>query len=570
MALRKLDSRRKPLRHERIPAPESHRILREGSIREAGKDALRENIIVAKGMVDFVKTLLGPRRRSKIIISPSGRHTLTFVTTDLRTILKRIKMGHPVALLMAGAACSLFQEKGDGSVSTIILTGKILEECEKLIAEGMHPTVIREGLILCYKKAIQISDKLSFDPQLDLAEATGLVVHNTLTGKLPYQDREHIANLVSNATKTLDLKSLSSHEGTDIIDVKEIEGKSVRDSFLVDGLALYREMSNIYMPRRVENARIALIKGELRISKKLTRYQDYEFEFNTVENFRNFRDNKLRYLKSMTDRILSVGANVIMLEKGVDELLLEYLANKNILLVRRFPPPEVDRVAKATGAFAVASINDLHPSHLGWAKIIEHKKIKGEPWLIIDGCENPKTIDIVLRGVSRYLLEDIKRVIKGAVLVTRTLMRESGLVWGGGAFEEEIALALNKYAPKIADKRQLVAEAVAKAFESIPLQLGESAGMDRIDVITELRAKHSNGEISAGVDVFNSQLADMSELRVFDSLAVKKHVIKAAFETALTVIRVDDYIRCRELPEPEKYYAKRIKETKDLKIEEEV
>ena len=507
---------------------------------------------------------------SKIILSQSGRDTLTFVTTDLRTILKRIKVEHPVAQLMAGAAFATFQEKGDGSVSTIILAGKVLEECEKLIAEGIHPNVIRDGLISSYKKAIETSDKISFNLQLDITEVINLGIHNALAGKLPYQDREHIATLVSDATRILGLETLSSYEGTDIIDVKKIKGKSVQDSFLVDGLALYREMANIYMPERIENARIALIKGELRIPQKLTRYQDYRFEFNRVEQLRNFKRSKQKYLESITDRILNTGANVIMLEKGVDDIVLDYLAKQNILLVRRFPPPEVDRVAKATGAFAVASINDLDPSCLGWADIVEHKKITGEPWLFIRGCKNPKTIDIVLRGSSKYLLDDIERIVKGAVLVARTLVKDPRLVWGGGAFEEEIALALNSCAMKMADKRQLVLKAVAKAFESIPLLLGRSAGLNEIDVITELRAKHSRGETSAGVDVINSQLAEMGKARLFDSLAVKKHVIKAAFETALAIIHVDDYIKCRELPEPEKYYAQRMKKTKGLEVEEEV
>jgi len=568
---RKLDSRRRPLRYERIPVPEPDRVLRKGSTRKTGRDALRENILVAKSMVEFVKTLLGPRRRSKIVLSENGRDTLTFVTTDLKTILKRVRVLHPVAQLMAGAAFSVFQEKGDGSVSTVILAGKILEECEKLVAEGIHPNIIRDGLILCYKKVTQTWDRLSFNPQLNPTEIIRSTVHNALTGKLPYQDREHIATLVSEATKVLGLKTLSSDEGRDIIEVKKITGKSLKDSFLVDGLVLYREMSNVNMPKRIENARIALIKGELRIpSKKITRYQDYRFEFNTVEQFRNFRDAKLKYLKSITDKILNSGANVIMLERGVDDFVLDYLAEKNILLVRRFPHPEVVRVAKATGAFAVASLDDMDPSCLGWADIVEHEKIIGRPLLIIKGCKNPKTIDIVLRGVSRYLLDDVERIIKGTVLVARTLVKEPRLVWGGGAFEEEIALALNEYAPKIADKKQLVVKAVAKAFESIPLLLGRSAGMNEIDVITGLRAKHSRGEVSAGVDVINSQLADMSKLRVFDSLAVKKQVIKAAFETALTIVRVDDNIECRELPEPEKYYAKRMAKTKDREIGEEV
>ncbi|MEM3627141.1 MAG: thermosome subunit beta [Candidatus Bathyarchaeia archaeon] len=570
MNSKKFDSTRLPLSHERLPRLEYTRILREGSIRQTGKDALHTNILVAKIMTEFVKSLLGPYRMSKIIQCEDGRYTLTFVTTDLKTILRKVKLQHPVAQLMAGAAVSVFKVKGDGSVSTIILAGKILEECEKLIDQGLHPNVVKEGLILSYKKAVEIAGELGFNPKIDVTETVKLQIHNALNGKLPYQDRENIAMLVSEAVKILNLKNLSISEGADVIDIKKIKGKSLRDSFLVDGLALYRELPNMNMPKRVENAKIALIKGELIIPKKFTKYYDHRFELNKLEQFHDFKREELKYLRSLTDRILDVGANVIMLEKGVDERILDYLARQNILLIRRFPPPEVDRTAKATGAFAVASIHDLDPSCLGFAKVVEHKKIGGEPWLLLWGCKNPKTIDIVLRGTSIYLLDDVERIIKGAILVAITLAKEPLLVFGGGAFEEEVALSLRRYASTIADKRQVVVSAVAKAFEGIPLLLAENAGMDQIDTLTELRAKHSKGEIFIGVDAVNRQLADMNKAKIFDSLAVKKAIMAAAFETALTVIQVDDYIKCKELPEPEKYYVQRTEKTKGMKIEEEV
>jgi len=480
-----------------------------------------------------------------------------------------VKLQHPIAQVMAGASLSLSKQKGDGSVSTIILTGKMLEECARLIDDGMHPNIIREGLILSYKKVIEVADKLGFDLKLDITEVVRLQLHNVLTGKLPYQDREHIAGLISDAARILNVKNVPDSEGTEIVDVKKIKGKSVADSFLVDGLALYRELPNMYMPKRIENAKIALIRGELITPKKLTRHYDKKFEFSRVQHFRDFKDDEFRYLKSVTDKILSIGANVIMLEKGVDNRISDYIAKQNILLIRRFPPPEVDRVAKATGAFAAASINDLDASCLGWAEVVEHKKIGGEPWLLVWGCRTPKTVDIVLRGTFMYLLDDIERIIKGAVSLTRTLAKDQRLVFGGGAFEEEVALCLRNYASEIPDKRQLVIEATAKAFESIPLELAKSAGMDGIDALTELRAKHSKNETSAGIDVINSQLGDMNEIKVFDSLAVKKAVMEAVFGTALTVIQIDSYIQCKELPEPEKYYAQRIKKTKEMKIEEE-
>ena len=570
MTPKKFDSTRLPLGHERVPELEHSRVLREGSVTKTGKDALHGNITVAKVMVEFVRGLLGPRRMSKIVLSQDGRYTLTFVTTDLKTILKKVKLEHPIAQVMAGAALSLSKQKGDGSVSTIILTGKILEECAKLIDDGMHPNIVREGLILSYKKVAEIADKLGFDLKLDITEVVRLQVHNVLTGKLPYQDREHIAGLISDAARILNVKNVPDSEGTEIVDVKKIKGKSVADSFLVDGLALYRELPNIYMPKRIENAKIALIRGELITPKKLTQHYDKKFEFSKVQHFRDFKNDEFRYLKSVTDKILSVGANVIMLEKGVDNRISDYIAKQNILLIRRFPPPEVDRVAKATGAFAAASINDLDASCLGWAKVVEHKKIGGEPWLLIWGCRTPKTVDIVLRGTFMYLLDDIERIIKGAVSLTRTLAKDQRLVFGGGAFEEEVALCLRNYALEIPDRRQLVIEAVAKAFESIPAELAKSAGMNELDALTELRAKHNESETSVGIDVLNSQLGDMKEIKVFDSLAVKKALMEAVFGTALTVIQIDSYIQCKELPEAEKYYAQRMAKTKGMKIEEEV
>ncbi len=566
----KIDQTRLPLSHERIPTPEPANILRKGSIIKEGKNALHENVTVAKVMVEFVKSLLGPRRMSKLILAQEGKYNLTFVTTDLKTILKKAGLEHPVAQLMAGAAYSVSKTKGDGAVSTIILGGKILEKCEELADAGVHPTTIRDGLILAYKKVLELSNKLGFILNLDIPENIRLQIHNALTGKLSYQDREYLSKLVSQAAEIVDLKNVHISEGADVIGVKYIHGRCLIDSFLVDGLALYRELPNMYMPKRIENARIALIKGGLVVPKrKMFRYYDHKFEI-APEKFREFKNDEFKFLKSIVDKILQTGANIIMIEKGVDARIAEYVAKQNVMLVRRFPPPEVDRVSKATGAFAVASVNDLNPSHLGWAKLIEHKKVGNEPWLFIWGCRNPKTVDIVLRGVSVYLLQDVERIVKNAVLSAITLTREPTVVFGGGAFEEEMALRLKKYAREISDKKQVVVEAVAEAFESIPLQLAENAGMNEVDAIIQLRAEHGMGKVSAGIDVMNSKVGDMKELEVYDSLAIKKTVMETAFSIALTVIQVDKYIKCKQLSDPEKYYAQRMEKTKDMKIEEEV
>jgi len=560
----------RPLRHERVPRPDIYVggkpafVFNRGAVQVSGKDAMIQNISVAQDMVRFVENLFGPRKLIKLIISQEGRTTLTFVTSDLGKILRKVKLEHPVAQLMAGAAMATSRTVGDGSVSTILLSGKILEECGKLLRRGIHPSILGDGLLAAYRRALESVDKRAFTQEGGISQILKVGVEASLTGRLPDEDMDHVANLVLRAIEAVGVENLKRLPSKELVNVKKIVGGSLRESFTLDGIAMYREFMHLSMPRKVNGARIAMVRKELRLpDKKLTRYYSYRFEFNTVEDFREFENSKMRYLKDLTDTVLGSGANVVFVEKGVDDYVIEYLGRKGILLVRRFPPPEVDRVARSTGASPVATPSDLTPDCLGWAEEIEHKKISGQPWLLIGGCRNPGTVDIVLRGVSKYFLDYVEDMIYSSISVCRTLIEDPRVVWGGGALEQAIALELRDFANEFPDKRQVVIRAVAEAFESLPALLGRSAGLDELDVITNLRAQHGNGISSMGVDVAGCCEADMRKTGVVDSWAVKRQAIKGAFEASVSVVRVDEYIKSRRLSPPERHYVERTEKTKE-------
>lgn len=559
--------RHPPLLHEAIPLPSEHihgqpvYILRKGSLENIGKQAIKENIAAAKALAGMFRTLLGPNRMQKLLITQEGRSELLFQTSDMRTILKKIKIEHPAAQFLAGAALAASAETGSGAVSTLLLASQILTECEALVDKGIHQNDVADGLVLAYKFVQNKLEELSFKISNDTLETISKCINCEVKGKVPYHE-EHIADLVQKVIRSIGLELLRSPDYEVHIDVKKIIGGAIRDSFVLNGIALFREPFHPRMPRKVINAKIAVIKGELRIpNKKISRYEDYTFEFNEPNYFSNFEEKRREFLSLISRKIFEVGANVIVVEKGVDELLIEKFANNNLMLVMRFPPPEFDRLVRAIGAVPVVNTDHLVPEYLGYADVVEYEKIDNENWVFFKGCKNPQIVDIVLRGANKYVVDNVEKIINNTVRLARTIIHDDRLVWGGGAFEEEISLQLLEYAKKIPDKKQLVVEAVARAFEIIPTVLMESVGIDAIDGLAKLRSEHISGKKSYGIDVTTASIVDVSKHDIFDPLPVKKQIINSAFEAAYTIMRIDHLVKCKELSEPEKYYVERVRKT---------
>jgi len=565
----KLDTTRRPLEHERVPLPDIYEdgkpvyILSKGASRKTGREALRENIQVAQVMVEFVKDLFGPYRMVKMI----SEGKTTYVTSDLLTAFRKTPLSHPTAQLIAGAAVATYRECGGGAASTVILAGKILENCQQLLDLGVHPNAIADGLLVAFEKVLEIANKLAIRSNVDESEFIKNVVRRSLSGKLPAHEEEYLARLIYQLVKTVGVENLSGSERSDVVDFKKALGGSLSESEIIEGLILRKEIPHMEMPRSVRDAKIALVKGRLRLDRKLGRYENRKITFDSPEKFSRFEHSKQDLLRGFLQNIIQVGVNVLMVEEGIDDFLLEYLARLGILAIRRFPPPEFDRVAKATGATIITDLYNIATSDLGWAEVVEERKINRQSWLCIGGCRNPKTVDILLRGTTNELLDDIERVVKGALPTIKVLHEDDRLVWGGGAFEEEISASLRNYAKELADKRQLAVNAVADAFEYIPVLLGETVDLKGIDVIAGLRAVHANGKRSAGIDPAEKRIADMDALKIYDLYAMKLQAIKTAFETALTILRIDDFIVARKLSEPELNYMQRMKGTSPEKLE---
>jgi chaperonin GroEL (HSP60 family) len=562
----KSDSRLNPLSHEKVPVPDIYvngkplLVLDRRTKKKGKQDALRENLAAAEFMQGLARTIFGPRRLIKLVSTYDGNYPLTFVTSDLQSVLKRIKINHPAAQLLAGAAIATHREKGDGCVSTLLLATGILAACRRLLEHKTHANILIDGLVRAYQRVLAQAPKLVIKKRVPKLDVVDLAIANSLEGKLFDDDRRIVLGMLSQAVKTVGISALGGSEAEAIVDVKKVQGGALSDSQVVDGIALTQEIPHDKMPRVVKGARIALIQTELRIpDKKITRYEDYKFAFSSPEEMGGFEKSKKSYLEDLASGIIEANANVVLVQGGVDDFLFEYFANRNILVIRRFPFVEFERVNRVLGGRMIPNPLILTEKDLGWADLIEERKVGKQKLVYVEGCKGPKSVDIVLRGSVVWSLDDIERVMKGSIKSAITAARDPRLVWGGGAFELELARDLYNYSQRVSDRKQLVIEAVAEAFESLPAMLGETAGMNAVDVGAALRYRHEKGEVSAGVDVKIGKIAKMSALGVRDLLDVKLQAIKAAFESAITILRVDDLIVGPELPKPERAYLERIK-----------
>jgi len=551
-----------------VPVPEIYvegkptLVLDKRTKKRSKEDALNDNLSAVEFMRDLAKTIFGPRRLIKLVSTQDGKYPLTFITSDLQSVLKRIQLKHPAAQLIAGAAIATHREKGDGCVSTLLLAASILMSCRRLLARKTHPNIIIDGLSLAYKRTTKTASRLALPGRNDRHAVIEQAIRNSLEGKLTSQDHHVVSKLLFKAVEIVGLSNLSGPDAEAIVDVKKIIGGSLADSQVVEGVVLTQEIPHDRMPRRVQGARIALIQTELRIpDKKITRYHDYRFEFDSPDKMSGFDKSKRAFLESLASKVIETNANVILVQGGVDDFLLEYFANRGILVIRRFPTVEFERVNRVLGGRMIPNPSIITREDLGRAELVEEKEVGRDKLIFITGPNAPKSVDIILRGGVMWSLDDIERVMKGGIKSAITVAKNPRMVWGGGAFEQELAKDLYNYSERIPDRRQLVVMAVAEAFESLPAMLAETVGMRAVDVTTELRHRHSKGDISAGVDVTRDRIAKMSTRGIRDSLDIKLQVIKAAFETAITILRVDDLIMAPDLPDAERHYLQRIKGT---------
>jgi thermosome len=538
-------------------------ILKEGTQRSYGREALRNNILAAKVLAEMLKTSLGPRGLDKMLIDSFGDVT---VTNDGATIVKEMEVQHPAAKLLVEIAKAQDAEVGDGTTSVVVLAGALLDKAEALLEQNIHPTLIIEGYTKAMNKALELLDKTAVPVDVNNDENLRKIATTTIGSKYSGQgpEREKLVELAVNAIKIIAEPKPEGGYNVDLDNVKieKKKGGGLMDSMLVRGIVLDKEVVHPGMPKRVTNAKIAVLDAPLEIQKPdITT----KIRVTDVEQLDSFLEEETKIIKDMVEKIAATGANVVITQKGIDDVAQHFLAKKGILAVRRVKRSDVEKLARATGAKIVTSIRDLKPESLGYAELVEERKVGNDKMVFIEGAKNPRSVTILIRGANDMLLDEAERNLNDVLHGLRNIMREPKILGGGGAPEVELALRLREFAATVGGKEQLAIEAFADALETIPSVLAESAGMDPLDAVMQLRSLHSKGLKFAGVDVLNGKTADdMISVNVYEPLLVKKQVIKGAAEAAIALLKIDDLIAAAPPKKEEKGKEGEEKEEKGL------
>ena len=517
-------------------------ILKEGTQRTVGKDAQRLNITAAKVIAEAVRTTLGPKGMDKMLVDSLGD---VIITNDGVTILKEMDVEHPAAKMIIEVAKTQENEVGDGTTTAVVIAGELLKKAEELLDSDIHPTVIARGYRLAAEKAMEILDSIAIKIDINDDEILKKVASTAITGKHAEYAVNYLADLVVKAVK----KVAEKRDGEikvdeDNVKLEKRHGGGIEDTELVDGIVIDKEVVHPSMPKRVKNAKIAVVKASLEVKETET---DAEIRITDPEMLQKFIEQEEKMIKEMVDSLTNVGANVVFCQKGIDDLAQYYLAKAGVLAVRRVKQSDIEKIAKATGARIITDLRDIKPEDLGEAEVVEEKLVGDEKMVFIKGCKNPKAVTILIRGGTEHIVDEVERSITDAIKVVKAALESGVVVAGGGAPEIEVSLKLKQWAPTLGGREQLAAEAFASALEVIPRSLAENAGLDPIDILVELRRAHEEGKVNAGLNVFEGKVVDMIEAGVIEPLKVKKQAISSATEVAIMILRIDDVIAAKGL-----------------------
>ena len=520
-------------------------ILKEGSSETKGREAQKNNIAAAKIIAEIVRTSLGPRGMDKMLVDSLGDVT---ITNDGATILKEIDVQHPAAKMLVEISKTTDNEVGDGTTSVVVLAGSLLEHAETLINQNVHPTIIVDGYRKAAKKAKQyleeISDTVTSSDRVMLLK----VAKTAMQTKLVRKESGFLADLVvKSVSAVVEKEGADFKVDEDDIKVEKKAGGSIRDCSIIQGIILDKEVVHGGMPKKIDEAKIALINTALEISKTET---DAKINITNPQQIKSFLDEENRMLKNMVDKVIGSGATVVFCQKGIDDMSQHYLAKAGVLAVRRIKESDLTKLAKATGARIVTNLDDLYEKDLGTANLVEERKIEEDRWVFVEGCKHPKSVSLLLRGGSQRVVDEVERSVHDAIMVVRDVMEFPSIVAGGGAPETYVATKLRSWSKSLEGREQLAAEKFAEAMESIPLALAENAGMDPIDTLATLRSKQLKEEKWTGIDVLKGRVSNMKTSDIIDPLSVKYQVISAASEAACMILRIDDVISVSKAAAP--------------------
>ena len=465
-------------------------LLREGTSETKGNQAQRNNITAAKAIAEIVRTSLGPRGMDKMLVNNLGDVT---ITNDGATILKEIDVQHPAAKMMVEISKATDNEVGDGTTSTVVLAGSLLSKAEELIAKDVHPTVIVDGYRMASEKAIEILKNASTKVDPTDRQMLGKIARTSMASKLVSVNSEPLSKIVVDAVVEVSEKAGNNNLRVDVdnIKVEKKAGGSVEDTKLIQGIVLDKEVVHGAMPKRIDDAKIALLNAALEIEKT---EMSAEIRISDPQQMHMFLEEENRMLKAMVDKISASGANVLLCQKGIDDLAQHYLAKEGILAVRRVKESDMNNLAKATDGRVLSNIDELSADDLGYAKLVEERRVETDKWVFVEGCKNPKAVSILVRGGSQRVVDEAERSVHDAVMTVKDVVEYPYITVGAGAPEVYISQKIREWSSSLTGRSQLAAERFADSVEEIAIALAENAGMDPLDTQTQLRAKASTSE----------------------------------------------------------------------------
>ena len=518
-------------------------VLKESALQQKGKDAQQNNIAAAKLVAELVKSSLGPRGLDKMLVDSLGDVT---ITNDGATILKEIDVQHPAAKMMVEVSKTVDNEVGDGTTSSVIFGGALLSKAEDLLKKDVHSSTIVEGFQTAAEKTLEIYSELSKKIKPDDRESLLKIAMTSMQSKLISEDSDTLSKIVVDA-----ILGIATKKGDDYsVDLENIKvekkaGGSIQDTQIVRGIVLDKEIVHSGMPTKIDKAKIALLNSALEIEKT---EMSSEIRITDPTQMQMFLEEENRMLKTMVDKLHDVGVNVLICQKGIDDIAQHYLAKHGIMAVRRVKESDMIKLSKATGGRVISNLDDLSEKDLGSADLAHQKKVEADKWVFIEGCKHPQSVTLLIRGGSQRVIDEVDRSIHDSLMVIKDVIEKPEIVAGGGAPESFVASQLKNWADNFDGREQLAIKKYAEALETIPLTIAENAGMDPIDTMANLRAKQNQGRKWTGIDARNTKIADMLSISIVEPIVVKEQIIKSATEAACMILRIDDVIAVSGAP----------------------
>lgn len=518
-------------------------VLKEGTSREKGKGAQHNNIAAAKAIADAVRSTLGPRGMDKMLVDSLGD---VVITNDGVTILKEIDVEHPAAKMIVEVAKTQDEEAGDGTTTSVILTGELLRRAEELIDANVHPTVISAGYKMAAEKASEVMRNVSTKLTIKDTKVLKDIALTAMRSKVASLGGPALADIAVKSVTQVATPRDGADKGYDVdldnVQVVKKQGGSIHDTELIEGIILDKEPVHPNMPKVVEGAKIALIDAALEIKKTEV---EAKIQITSPDQVQRFLDEEERTLKAMVAQVKASGANVLIGQKGIDDLAQHYLAKEGIYAVRRAKKSDLEKLAKATGGNIVSRLDDLKKGDLGTAKLVELRKIGDEEMTFVTGCKNPKAVSLMVRGGTEHVVDELERSLHDALSVVADALKDGAYITGGGSTAMEIATKLRAYAPTVGGREQMAIEAFADAVEIVPKTLAENAGIDPVDTLLSLRKAHKSGKKSVGLNVYSGKTEDMDKLKVLEPIRVGMQAVNSATDAAVMILRIDDVIAAK-------------------------